>query len=165
MMNLNDPSPTQSHLRRAAPDFHWEGVEPRRYKNEDSAPFHAVTRQVLFELPELHCEWRYFEVAPNGYSTLECHEHAHAVMVLRGRGSCLVGEQIHELSERDLVTVPPGAWHQFRAADDTPLGFLCLVNRERDRPRLPGPEDIDRLRRNPAVAAFIRTGPMTRTGQ
>lgn len=145
-------------MRHAEPDFQWEGVENLHYKDDDSTPFRAVTRQLLFQAPELHCEWRYFEVTPGGHTTLERHEHLHAVMVLRGRGRCLVGERIHELSERDLVTVPPNAWHQFRAAADTPLGFLCLVNRERDRPRLPTAQEIENLRRDPAIAAFIRTG-------
>jgi hypothetical protein len=48
-------------------------------------------------------------------------------------------------------------WHQFRAAEDAPLGFLCLVSSERDRPQLPSDEDLAALRRNPAIAAFIRT--------
>jgi quercetin dioxygenase-like cupin family protein len=33
----------------------------------------------------------------------------------------------------DLVNVPPMTWHQFRAAADAPLGFLCLVPATRDR--------------------------------
>jgi quercetin dioxygenase-like cupin family protein len=144
-------------VRRALPDCRWEDVELLRYKDDGSAPFRDVTRQVLFQLPELHCEWRYFEVAPGGHSTLECHEHAHAVMIFRGRGHCLVGERVYEVAQGDLVTVPPDTWHQFRADDDAPLGFLCLVNRERDRPRLPGAEDLARLRATPGVADFIRT--------
>jgi quercetin dioxygenase-like cupin family protein len=146
-----------SPVRRALPDFRWEQVETMRYKDEGSAPFRDVTRQVLFQMPELHCEWRYFEVAPGGHSTLECHEHAHAVMIVRGWGRGLVGNRVYELGERDLVTVPPNTWHQFRAAADAPLGFLCLVNRERDRPRLPTREDVDRLCGNPDIAEFIRT--------
>ena len=78
-------------------------------------------------------------------------------MILRGRGRCLVGNTFHEVAERDLVTVPPDTWHQFRAGDDAPLGFLCLVNRDRDRPRLPQADDIEWLKRDPAIAAFIRT--------
>jgi len=152
-----DASPASGPVRRALADCRWEGVDLMRYKDDGSAPFRDVTRQVLFQLPELHCEWRYFEVAPGGHSTLECHEHAHAVMIFRGRGRCLVGDRVFDVSERDLVTVPPDTWHQFRADDDAPLGFLCLVNRERDRPRLPGPEDLARLRAEPEVADFIRT--------
>jgi len=152
-----DAASTPNPVRRALPGCRWEGVETMRYKDDASAPFRDVTRQVLFQLPELHCEWRYFEVSPGGHSTLENHEHAHAVMIYRGRGRCLVGDAVHRVAEGDLVTVPPDTWHQFRADDDAPLGFLCLVNRERDRPRLPGAEDLARLRGMPEVADFIRT--------
>jgi quercetin dioxygenase-like cupin family protein len=39
------------------------------------------------------------------------------------------------------VSVPPMTWHQFRAADDEALGFLCVVTTERDRPQLPGADE------------------------
>ena len=55
----------------------------------------------------------------------------------------------------DLVTVPPMAWHQFRASKGEPLGFLCMVNAQRDKPQLPTGDDVARLRRNPAIAAFF----------
>ncbi|HLS56618.1 MAG TPA: cupin domain-containing protein [Zeimonas sp.] len=149
---------TDSAIRKALPTFRWEGVDTLCYKAEGSAPFRDVTRQVLFGGDAMRCEWRYFEVAPGGYTTLERHEHAHAVMILRGRGQCLVGDRVHAVGERDLVAVPPLAWHQFRADPDSPLGFLCLVDTERDRPQLPGPDDLAALRRIPGVADFIRTG-------
>ena len=145
-------------VRRARDGFRWEGVELLRYKEEGVAPFRDVTRQVLFDEAPAGTQWRYFEVAPNGHSTLERHMHAHAVMILRGRGRCLVGRTIHRLREHDLVTVPPETWHQFRADEDSPLGFLCLVNRDRDRPRLPTARDIEQLSRDRHVAEFIRTG-------
>jgi quercetin dioxygenase-like cupin family protein len=127
------------------------------YKPLAAAPFRDVTRQVLFEDPALACQLRYFEVAAGGHTTLERHVHVHAVMVIRGGGSCLVGACIYTLAPQDLVAVPPLTWHQFRATDDCPLGFLCMVNTDRDRPQLPAPEDLARLRADPAVAAFIRT--------
>ena len=40
-------------------------------------------------------------------------------------------------------------WHQFRATKGEPLGFLCMVNAERDKPQLPTPEDVARLREIP----------------
>lgn len=147
---------TQSLWRAHDGDYHWQGVAVLHYKAEGNAPFKEVTRQVLFEDPNLACQWRYFEVQPGGYSTLERHEHIHAVMILRGRGRCLVGDQIYELEAHDLVTVPPLTWHQFRATTDEPLGFLCLVNCERDRPILPTAADLQALRLVPAVDAFIR---------
>jgi len=143
-------------LRKALPGLRWQSVEVLGYKPEGSAPFRGVTRQVLFHDEALACEWRYFEVAAAGWSTLERHEHVHAVMILRGRGRCLVGDAVLSVGERDLVRVPPMAWHQFRADDDSPLGFLCLVNRERDRPQLPDEKALAQLAGDPAVAAFIR---------
>lgn len=145
-------------IRRALPGARWEDVETLRYKDAGSAPFRDITRQVLFGGDDLRCEWRYFEIAPGGYSTLERHEHAHSVMILHGHGACLVGDRVYPVAEHDLVSVPPLAWHQFRATADAPLGFLCLVNRERDRPQLPDDDDLAALRRTPEVDAFIRTG-------
>jgi quercetin dioxygenase-like cupin family protein len=128
-------------IRRFAPDaagdFRWEGVDLLKYKADGSAPFRDITRQVLFAQPDQAAELRYFEIAPGGYSTLERHQHTHAVLVLRGRGSVCIADETREIAERDLVTVDPLTWHQFHAAADSPLGFLCLVARERDRPQLP----------------------------
>lgn len=144
-------------VRPQGGDGRWEGVETLRYKAEGSAPFRDITRQVLFQDPALACELRYFEMAPGGYSTLERHEHAHAVMIQRGRGRVLVGMSVYDVAEHDLVHIPAMTWHQFRAPDDAPFGFLCMVNAERDRPQLPAAADLEALRRDPIVAAFIRT--------
>jgi hypothetical protein len=51
------------------------------------------------------------------------------------------------------------AWHQFRASRGEPMGFLCMVNAERDKPQLPTPEQLDRLRADPHVAAFLDGRP------
>lgn len=134
-------------VRRHKGDFHWEGVDVLAYKREGAAPFRDVTRQVLFDSTDPPAQLRYFEVAPGGYTTLERHEHVHSVMVIRGRGQCLVGERAYELAPHDLVNVPPMTWHQFRAAGDSPLGFLCLVPAERDRPQLPASDEIDAISR------------------
>jgi len=144
------------HRRQTAP-LRWEGVDVRAYKAEGSAPFREVTRQVLFADPALASELRCFEVAPGGHTTLERHEHAHAVVVVHGRGRCFVGDRICTLAPFDLIEVPPLAWHQFRADDDAPLGFLCMVDAARDRPQLPDAEALAQLCTDPAVAAFIRT--------
>ena len=125
--------------------YRWDAVDRLRYKEEGSAPFKDITRQVLFEQPDQAAQLRYFEVAPGGYSTLERHQHTHAVLILRGRGTVRIGTDTHAVGERDLVTVDPLVWHQFHAAPDCPLGFLCLVARERDRPQLPGEDERNAL--------------------
>ncbi len=132
-------------VRKHTGDFHWDGVEVLAYKQEGSAPFKDVTRQVLFDSADPPAQLRYFEVAPGGHTTLERHEHVHSVMVIRGRGQCLVGDRAYELGANDLVNVPPMTWHQFRAAADSPLGFLCLVPAQRDRPQLPADHEVAAL--------------------
>lgn len=142
-------------VRPRAAAGRWEGVDVLAYKQDAATPFRDVTRQVLFADPALACELRYFEVAPGGHSTLERHAHVHAVMIHRGRGRVLLGDSVYDVDEHDLVHVPALTWHQFRAAAAAPLGFLCMVNAARDKPQLPAPEDLARLRSIPAVAAFL----------
>jgi mannose-6-phosphate isomerase-like protein (cupin superfamily) len=142
--------------RRAHGDYRWDGVAELPYKEDDRALFRSITRQVLFADSELTGELRYFEVAPGGFSTLERHEHMHAVLILRGRGHCLVGRDVKALETRDLVTVPAMTWHQFRATRGEPLGFLCMVNAQRDKPQLPSADELAQLKADPAIAEFLR---------
>ena len=142
--------------RRAHDDYRWDAVAELPYKEDDRALFRAITRQVLFSDAALASELRYFEVAPGGFSTLERHEHMHAVLILRGRGHCLVGRDVKALATRDLVTVPPMTWHQFRATGSEPLGFLCMVDAQRDKPQLPSEAELAELEADPAIAAFLR---------
>jgi quercetin dioxygenase-like cupin family protein len=146
---------SSARVRAFGDGFRWQDVAYRPYKDEGSASFRAVSRQVLFEEPALDCELRYFEMAAGGYSTLERHEHMHGVMILRGHGHCLLGESVRALAPFDLVTIPAWTWHQFRATGGEPLGFLCMVNRRRDRPQLPTEADLAALKAVPEVAAFL----------
>jgi quercetin dioxygenase-like cupin family protein len=145
---------TPPYRPRSGP-MRWREVEVLEYKREHGASFREVTRQVLFDDPLLSCQLRYFEVAPGGHTTLERHEHAHAVLIECGRGRCLVGDRVYDVAEHDLVHVPSLTWHQFRADKNEPLGFLCMVNAVRDRPQLPTMDDLRRLREDAAVAEFI----------
>ena len=134
-------------------------MEHRPYKEEGSAPFRAISRQVLFEEPALGCELRYFEMEAGGFSTLERHEHMHGVMIFRGHGHCLLGTTVHAVKTGDLVTIPAWTWHQFRATSGEAFGFLCMVNHERDRPQLPTEADLAGLRSVAEVAAFLDSAP------
>jgi len=142
-------------FRAFADNYRWDAVPLLAYKEEGAAPFKSITRQLLFQNPELRCEMRYFEVAPGGYSTLERHQHTHGVMILRGAADVLVGREVRPVKTFDLVHIPPMTWHQFRTTGDAPMGFLCMVNVERDKPQLPGEEDLARLKSDPAIAAFL----------
>lgn len=146
---------TRTHLRQGEP-FRWEGVEALVYKENDTT-FRDVTRRVLAgEDTGQGVELRYFEVGPDGHTMLEHHEHTHVVVPIRGRGRALVGADVVDLRPHDVVHVPSWTWHQFRAEEDEPLGFLCLVTARRDRPVRPTATEVAALRADPAVAAFIR---------
>jgi quercetin dioxygenase-like cupin family protein len=151
MMDSEQPP----NIRPARGEFRWDGVAHQPYKQDGEAPFKDISRQTLFHDDALACELRYFEMDAKGFSTLERHEHAHAVMILRGHGQCMVGDEVRDVKQFDLVTIPAWTWHQFRANANEPFGFLCMVNVRRDRPALPTAEELARLRANPAVAAFL----------
>jgi quercetin dioxygenase-like cupin family protein len=140
---------------RAFDGFRWDAVEHRPYKEEGTAPFRAISRQVLFEEAALGCELRYFEMDAGGYSTLERHEHMHGVMILRGHGHVLLGTVVRAVAPFDLVTIPAWTWHQFRARPGEAFGFLCMVNHERDRPVLPTEAELAAMRADAGVAAFL----------
>ncbi len=119
--------------------FRWQGVEERAYKSVDDS-HSGVTRHLLLggQLDEaaLQFETRYFEVAPGGHTSLERHRHPHAVIVIRGSGSLMGADECVGIRPFDCVYVAPDDVHQFRADRGEPLGFLCVVDRERDRPIL-----------------------------
>ena len=144
------------HVRQTRP-FRWEGIPVKPYKSEGSH-FAGITRQTLFEGGDgLACQLRYFEVAPGGWSSLERHHHAHAVMIVRGAARVLIGHRLVEARTHDLVRVPPLTWHQFQSLGDEPLGFLCLVDCERDVPERPDATALAALRWDASIAKFIRT--------
>lgn len=157
---MDEISKTRTPHRAAQSDCRWDGVALLPYKEDDRALFKSITRQILFSDPEMHSELRYFEVASGGFSTLERHEHMHAVLILRGRGHCLVGDAVRRIEQNDLITVTPWTWHQFRATQGEPLGFLCMVNATRDKPQLPSEEDLAAMRADPAITAFLRGEPL-----
>ena len=151
----NDSDPPRRAFQPLPEGHRWEGVEHKPYKDDERALFAGISRQTLFSRPDLAGELRYFEVIPGGHSTLERHEHVHAVLILRGGGQALVGDQVVKLAQNDLVTVPPMTWHQFKADPDQPLGFLCMVDAVRDKPQLPTEAERVSLKTHPAIAAFL----------
>jgi hypothetical protein len=46
--------------------------------------------------------------------------------------------------------------HQFVNTGDTPFGFLCIVDAQRDRAQPATPDDVARLERNAATAGKTR---------
>ena len=136
--------------------FRWDGAEVKTYAAAGTQS-RGMSKQVLFDGDEmLATEVRYFEAQPGGYSALERHEHVHHVVILRGHGHMLYGDRILPVQAFDDIHIPGWTYHQFYAATDEPLGFLCLVNPVRDRPVRPSDEEIDRLLRLDEVKDWIR---------
>jgi S-methyl-1-thioxylulose 5-phosphate methylthiotransferase len=135
--------------------FRWEGVAERAYKDEPGSArgmaWRGISRHTLvrgsFEL-------RYFELAAGGFSSLEKHAHEHAVVCVRGRGTALVGGEVHALRPFDLVRSGPWAPHRWVNAGAEPFGFLCTVDGERDKPAPLSDEEWATLLADPVTAPF-----------
>lgn len=123
-------APGKSRVHRFEPGFRWQGVPAAEYKQAGDS-WCGVARMVLVgsggEETAFHV--RYFEVAPGGFTSLDEHAHAHAVVVLRGRGQVRLGDAVHELGFGDTVYVAPWDVHQFHNVSTAePFGFLCVVD-------------------------------------
>lgn len=126
-------------------DYQWDSVPRKEYKDEDSC-YKGVHRYTLLgeadDEQTLNFQTRYFEVETGGYTSFEYHRHPHSVVIIRGAGTVILGNTLHDLSLHDVVFVSPNTLHQFHADKGEPLGFLCIVDRYRDRPSLAGNEKI-----------------------
>ena len=120
--------------------FEWSGRETRVYKDDAALPFRGMRRVELVgrngERTGFHL--RYFEVAPGGWSSLERHLHAHAVIGARGRGVLVMGDERVALEPHDVAYIASMTVHQLRNEGDEPFGFYCIVDAHRDRPMPPG---------------------------
>jgi len=125
----------------------WEGIEKKVYK-DDNGTFKDICRYSLLgegeNEHELNMQMRYFEISSGGYSTLEYHRHPHSVIIVKGAGSLILGDEIHALDMYDTVYISPETIHQFHADRGTELGFICMVDRYRDRPSLPDSDRLDK---------------------
>lgn len=124
-------------------DFSWTGVEKKEYKT-DTNNFKDIHRYTLLgdEYSELNFQTRYFEIQPGGYSSLEYHRHPHSVVIIKGSGSVVLNNELIEISRFDVVYISPQTIHQFHADNEEPLGFICTVDRYRDRPVIPDEDKI-----------------------
>lgn len=153
------PDPGDRPASRVVRCSHYRWDVPTEEYKTDATHFRGVRRQTLLGEGEgeesLGFVTRYFEVEPGGYTSLERHRHPHCVVVIRGRGDVVLDDRVERIRAHDCIYVAPDAFHQFHAVGPEPLGFICVVDRERDRPQLPDGEELGRLRSRPAVARRI----------
>ena len=140
-------------------DYRWDSVSRKEYKDTPGC-YEGVSRYSLLgegeDEQELNFQTRYFEVKPGGYTSFEQHRHPHSVVIIRGSGSVVLGNEVHELSLHDVVFVSPNTLHQFHADKQEPLGFLCIVDRYRDKPELPDDDTVHREITNEDVLKKIK---------
>ena len=136
---MSTPKSRLMRAQKGPAPYTWSGVECEAYKQGQEAgrEWKNIVRQVLVgkqaEATNFHL--RYFEIEPDGYSSLEKHAHAHVVIAVRGQGRVVLNDHAQEMQALDTVYVAPWTPHQFLAGDDEPFGFFCIVDAERDRPQ------------------------------
>jgi len=138
--------------------YRWD-VPLKAYKT-DGDGFRDISRQTLIGDGEdqhgANSITRYFEIQPGGHSSLERHQHPHSVIILRGSGRVLLDRRLEAVGLHDCLFIGPQCLHQFHADGDVPLGFLCIVDRERDRPQPPSAAELDALRADPVLRDWVR---------
>lgn len=119
--------------------FQWSNRESTPYKDADDQAFKGVRRvELVGKFGErTHCDLRYFEVEPGGFTSLEKHLHTHIVIGARGTGLLTMGNRRIALEPMDVVYLQPLEAHQLHNETRQPFGFLCIVDHERDRPMKP----------------------------
>lgn len=141
-------------------DYEWESVRRKEYK-DDSSCYKGVHRySLLGEEPDeqaLNFQTRYFGVEAGGYTSFEYHRHPHTVVIIRGSGTVILGDSLHKISLHDVVFVSPETLHQFLADRGEALGFICIVDRYRDRPTLPEEDKIQKVIQSDLVREAIQT--------
>lgn len=126
-------------------NYKWDSVPQKSYKDTPGC-YEGVHRYSLLgeggDEHELNFQTRYFEVKAGGYTSFEQHRHPHSVIVIRGSGSVVLGDELHQIGLHDVVYISPETMHQFHADKKESLGFICVVDRYRDKPALPDDEQV-----------------------
>ena len=126
----------KDHL--AFDDFQWQGRTAINYKESDQDSFSGIHRVELIgkQGEQTQFDLRYFEIQSRGYSSLETHSHAHVIIVAKGNGEVLIDNVTYQVKVNDIVYVRPNATHQLKNTSDESFGFYCIVDRERDKPKI-----------------------------
>jgi len=127
----------RNRLYKHKGNLRWQGIKVEKYKR-DGKGWADIIRQTLIgrhgETTKFHL--RYFEIAPDGYSSFEKHRHEHVVICVRGKGKISVGRKIHKIKNLDILYISPNTPHQLRNPFKEPFGFFCIANARRDKPKI-----------------------------
>ena len=114
-------------IHRYKGQFDWQGISLSHYPPEKEMKGVSVRWLIGPAEKAPNFDLRYFEIEPGGRTSLDRHAHDHGVVVLRGCGQVLLGQEEHEIAFGDVVYIPPDEAHQFKNSGEEPLGFLCVI--------------------------------------
>ena len=141
-------------IRRVAAG--WEAVEPEGYVPgvETAVVRHTLIggRKETDGEPGPSQEVRYFALPPGTVTRLEKHAHEHFVIVGEGTGHAIVGDDVREVGQHDVVYVAPWEPHQFVNRGAEPFGFFCTVSAVRDFSQELSADELAHLLATPAGA-------------
>lgn len=88
----------------------------------------GTTRQVLIGADEApNFAMRRFIMEPGGGMPAHTNTVEHEQYVLRGQALIGIGDKVVEVKTGDVVFIPAGTPHWYRAEGDEPFEFLCMV--------------------------------------
>ena len=96
---------------------------------EDVAAGTGTKRQVLIGSDEgPNFAMRRFIMEPGGGMPMHTNTVEHEQYVLKGAAQVQIGEGIHHVKAGDVVYIPAGVPHNYKAAEgDEPFEFICVV--------------------------------------
>ena len=146
-----------TRLKRQFNNYRWDDVSKIEYKSGGKDTFFNVDRQnIISSADGVDFDVRYFECGAGGFTTLEKHAHVHIVMIARGCGRVIIGENVFEAQPNDFFIIPSWTPHQLINAGDTPFGFFCSVNATRDKFVLLSEEEARSLKENKDVDEWVK---------
>ena len=76
---------------------------------------------------------RRFTMQPGGGMPAHTNAVEHEQYVLRGHARVGIGDRVFEVKQDDVVYIPAGVPHWYRAEGEEPFVFLCVVPNRPDR--------------------------------
>lgn len=97
----------------------------------------GTSKQVLIGPDEApNFAMRRFVMEPGGGMPRHTNAVEHEQYVLRGRATIGIGEETLEVRKDDVVFIPAGVPHWYRAEGEEPFEFLCVVPNRPDEIRI-----------------------------
>lgn len=94
----------------------------------------ATQRQVLISSEDApNFALRRFIMQPGGGMPAHTNSVEHGQYVLRGRAKVGLGDEVVEVRAGDVLFIPAGVQHWYRAQGDEAFEFLCVVPNAPDR--------------------------------